>query len=213
MMNFPNKSCSEFVSELASAAPVPGGGGASALVGAIGTALGGMVASLTVGKKKYADVQEEIIALQNKCITIQEELLSLIDKDAEGFAPLAAAYGLPTETQEQRDHKAAVLEEEGVKACDIPLQIMGKCCEAIDAIEIFSEKGSRLAVSDAGVGALFCKSALEGASLNVFINTKALKNRDKARELNKTANDMLSAYSAKAQQIYEKVAGGLKNQE
>jgi formiminotetrahydrofolate cyclodeaminase len=90
---------------------------------------------------------------------------------------------------------------------------MGKCCEAIDAIEIFSEKGSRLAVSDAGVGALFCKAALEGASLNVFINTKALKNRDKARELNKTANDMLSAYSAKAQQIYEKVAGGLKNQE
>ena len=212
-MNFPEKSCVEFTEVLASSAPVPGGGGASALVGAIGTALGGMVASLTVGKKKYADVEEEIKSLQKTCLDIQRELLVLIDKDAEGFAPLAAAYGLPTATEEQKAHKAAVLEEEGVKACDIPLQIMAKCCEAIDAIEIFSIKGSRLAVSDAGVGALFCKAALEGASLNVFINTKALKDRDKANELNKRANDMLSAYSEKAETIYRKVADSLKNQE
>ncbi len=201
-MEFRTISCTEFAEVLASKEPVPGGGGASALVGAVGTALGGMVASLTIGKKKYADVEEELKELQNKCNAIRGELLALIDKDAEGFAPLAEAYRLPTETEEQKASKAEVLEAEGVKACSVPLAIMEKCCEAIDAIEIFAQKGSKLAVSDAGVGALFCKAALEGASLNVFINTKSLKNREKAAELNNRANEMLAQYGKKAENIY-----------
>ena len=212
-MHFPNRTCSEFTRELASSAPVPGGGGASALVGAIGTALGGMVASLTIGKKKYAGVEEEIRALQQTCLALQDELLDLIDRDAQGFAPLAAAYSLPSATPEEKAHKAAVLEEESVKACEVPLQIMARCCEAIEAMEVFAEKGSRLAVSDAGVGALLCKAALEGASLNVFINTKALRDRETAAALNRKANDMLAAYGARAQAVYTKVADSLKEQE
>jgi len=212
-MSFQDKNLVEFNAELASKAPVPGGGGASALVGAIGTALGGMVASLTIGKKKFIPVEEELKALQAQCLAIQSDLLALIDKDAEGFAPLAAAYSLPADTEEQKAHKAAVLEEEGVKACEVPLQIMAKCCEAIDAIAVFAEKGSRLALSDAGVGALFCKAALEGASLNVFINTKGLKNRDKAKELDTRANNMISEYSSKADSIYQAVAASLKVEE
>ena len=209
-MSFQDKTLVEFNEVLASKAAVPGGGGASALVGAVGTALGGMVASLTIGKKKFIPVEEELKALQAQCLKIQADLLELIDKDAEGFAPLAAAYSLPSGTEEEKAHKAAVLEEEGVKACDVPLQIMAKCCEAIDAIAIFAEKGSKLAVSDAGVGALFCKAALEGASLNVFINTKGLKNREKAHELDKRANDMITNYSGKADRIYQAVAASLK---
>ena len=89
------KTCEEFVEVLASNAPVPGGGGASALVGAIGMALGNMVGSLTVGKKKYADVQEDIIALKAKADALQKEFLTLIDRDAEMFEPLSRAYGLP----------------------------------------------------------------------------------------------------------------------
>ena len=94
-MDFAQASCTEFVTVLASNAPVPGGGGASALVGAIGTALGNMVGSLTVGKKKYADVEEEIIALKGKCDQLQKDLLDQIALDAKGFEPLAKAYGIP----------------------------------------------------------------------------------------------------------------------
>lgn len=212
-MNFKETSCTEFSNVLASSSPVPGGGGAAALVGAIGTALGGMVASLTIGKKKYADVEDELRYLQAKCDEIRKDLLELIDKDAEGFAPLADAYRLPANTEEEKAYKAQVLETESVNACMVPLAIMEKCCEAIDAIEIFSVKGSRLAVSDAGVGALFCKSALEGASLNVFINTKSLKNRENANELNCKAKEMLTAYGRKAEDIYCRVAQSLMKQE
>ena len=94
-MNITEKSCVEFVNALATKAPVPGGGGASALVGAIGTALGNMVGSLTVGKKKYADVEAEMQELKEKCDQLQSELLELVEKDAEVFAPLAQAYGRP----------------------------------------------------------------------------------------------------------------------
>ena len=94
-MDFAQASCTEFVTVLASNAPVPGGGGASALVAAIGTALGNMVGSLTVGKKKYADVEEEIISLKAKCDKLQADLLAQIELDAKGFEPLSKAYGIP----------------------------------------------------------------------------------------------------------------------
>ena len=109
-MKITDNSCAAFVSVLATKAPVPGGGGASALCGAIGTALGNMVGSLTVGKKKYAAVEPEIKAMQAQCDAIQAELLALVERDAEVFAPLAAAYGLPKDTEEQRAHKEAVME-------------------------------------------------------------------------------------------------------
>ena len=95
-------------------------------------------------------------------------------------------------------------------ACSVPMEIMERCCEAIDLIEVFAEKGSTLAISDAGVGATFCKAALEGASLNVFINTKSMKNREYADELNKKADEMLSVYTKKAEEIYQSVAARLR---
>ncbi len=203
-MDFAQASCTEFVTVLASNAPVPGGGGASALVGAIGTALGNMVGSLTVGKKKYADVEAEIIALKGKCDRLQKDLLDQIALDAKGFEPLAKAYGIPKDDP-NRDR---ILEEATMVACQVPMKIMELCCESLDAIAVFAEKGSRLAVSDAGCGAVCVKAALQAASLNVFINTKTLKNREAAEEMNKKCLDMLDKYGALADKIFETVKGG-----
>ncbi len=195
------ETCRKFVEVLASNAPAPGGGGAAALVGAVGTALGNMVGSLTVGKKKYAAVEEEIIALKAKCDQLQKDLLDLVKKDADGFEPLAKAYGIPKDDP-NRDE---ILEKATIEACAVPMEIMEKCCEALDCIRIFAEKGSRLAVSDAGCGAVCCKAALQSASLNVFINTKSMKTRDLAEEMNRKANEMLTKYCALADEIFDAV--------
>ena len=200
-VDFTQNSCREFVEVLASNAPVPGGGGAAALVGAIGTALGNMVGSLTVGKKKYAAVEAEIIALKAKCDDLQKQLLDQVPADAEGFEPLAKAYGIPKDDP----NRDKVLEEATIVACKVPMKIMELCCESIEAIAVFAAKGSRLAVSDAGCGAVCCKAALQSASLNVFINTKSLKNRELAGELNAKANGMLDKYCAMADEIFASV--------
>ena len=196
--------CREFVSVLASDAPAPGGGGAAALVGAIGTALGNMVGSLTVGKKKYADVEAEIIALKAKCDALQKDLLDQVEADEVNFLPLAKAYGIPKDDP----NRDKIMEEAPIIACSTPMKIMELCCEAIEAIAVFAAKGSRLAVSDAGCGAVCCKAALQAASLNVFINTKTLKNREVAEEMNAKCNAMMDKYCAIADEIFTTVKAG-----
>ena len=209
-MSFTTYTCEDFVEILSTKAPVPGGGGASALVGAIGTALGNMVGSLTVGKKKYADVEADIIALKEKADALQKDFLHLVEEDARVFEPLSKAYGMPKDTVEEKAEKARVMEIVLKDACSVPMEIMKKCCEAIDIIEEFAEKGSVIALSDAGVGAAFCKAALLGASLNVFINTKSMTNRDYAEALNREAEDMIATYSEKADTVFESVTNRLK---
>ena len=203
-MDMTMESCRRFVEVLASDAPAPGGGGAAALVGAIGTALGNMVGSLTVGKKKYADVEAEIIELKKKCDQLQTDLLDQVPADAEGFEPLSKAYGIPKDNPD-RDK---ILEEATIVACRVPVKIMELCCEALDAIAVFAAKGSRLAVSDAGCGAVCVKAALQAASLNVFINTKTLKDRALAEEMNAKCLSMLDKYGKLADEIFESVKAG-----
>lgn len=209
-MELKNFSCEDFVQVLASNEPFPGGGGASALVASIGTALGNMVGSLTVGKKKYADVEDEIILLKEKSDKLQQDFLNLISEDARMFEPLAKAYGLPRETDEEKAHKDKVMESALRDACVVPIAIMEKCCEAIDIINEFANKGTTLAISDAGIGAILCRSALMGASLNVFINTKTMKDREYAENLNKKTENMLNKYPAFAEEIFENVLKRLK---
>ncbi len=209
-MGFTEKSCEEFVEVLASKAPVPGGGGASALVAAIGTALGNMVGSLTVGKKKYADVEADIIALKEKATALQADFLRLVQADAEAFEPLSKAYGMPKETEEEKAEKARVMAIVLKDACAVPMEIMEKCCEAIDVIEEFAAKGSALAISDAGVGVVFCKAALLGASLNVFINTKSMADKEYAASLNEKADKMIADYTKKADEIFAAVNARLR---
>ena len=203
-MDMTQESCRKFVEVLASDAPAPGGGGAAALVGAIGTALGNMVGSLTVGKKKYADVQDEILALKARCDELQTQLLNQVEADEVNFLPLAKAYGIPKDDP----NRDKIMEEATIIAGSTPMTIMELGCQAIDCIAVFAEKGSRLAVSDAGCGAVCCKAALQAASLNVFINTKSLKNREVAEEMNRKANLMLNKYCQIADEIFTTVKAG-----
>ena len=206
-----NLSCEGFLEELASKAAAPGGGGASALVGAAGVALGSMVGSLTVGKKKYAAVEADIQALNARAEALRGELEALVQADAEAFAPLAAAYGLPKDTPEQAAHKAAVLEKALDAACAVPLQIMEKCAEGITLAEEYAAKGSVLAVSDAGCAATLCKAALQAASLNVFINTKLMADRSRADVLDARADSLLNEFVPRADAVFESVMQKLRN--
>ena len=199
------KSCREFVTVLASSAPAPGGGGAAALAAALGTALGNMVAALTVGKKKYADVEEELRGLMARCEQLQAELLDQVAADKEGFLPLARAYGMPKDDPARTE----VLEAATLTACAAPVRIMELCGQSLDIIKVMAEKGSRLAVSDAGCAAALVKGALEAASLNVFVNTRSLKDREKAAELNIHCLTMLDQYGGRADHIFARVKDDL----
>lgn len=203
---FTDKTIAEFMNELASNAPVPGGGGAAALVGAVGASLGDMVGELTAGKKKYADVEEDIQRLMKEAKEIKDEFLRLVDADAEAFAPLAAAYGIPKD-EPGRDE---IMEEALKNAAAVPMDIMRTCGRALDIIEEFAEKGSRLAVSDAGCAAACCKAAIRSASLNVFINTGMMKDRQHAESLDAEADALLAKYNSLADEIFDSVAGSLR---
>ena len=202
-MKMIEKTVTAFTEELASSAPVPGGGGASA----IGISLGDMVGELTTGKKKYADVEEDIQNLMKRAQALRVKLLAFVDGDAEAFAPLAKAYGIPKDDP-GRD---AVMENALRVACGVPMDILRACAEAIDIIEEFAAKGSRLAISDAGCGAILCKAAMQAASLNIYINTRSMKDRAYAQALEAEADALLSKYTQKADDIYGSVLAGIRS--
>ena len=206
-MKLIDKTVAAFTEELASPAPVPGGGGASALAAAIGVSLGDMVGELTVGKKKYADVEEEIQSLMARAQALRIRFLELVDADAAAFAPLAKAYGIPKEDP----NRAQIMEEALKTACSVPMDIMRACAEAIDIIEEFAAKGSKLAVSDAGCGAILCKAAMQAAALNVFINTKSMKDLSCRAALEEEADALLTKYTDLGDTIYESVANSLRS--
>jgi len=201
-----NSSCVQFVEELHSKAPVPGGGGASALVGAIGTALGGMVGNLTTGKKKYAEYEEDIQRIIAEAVALEKSLLEQIEGDARVFEPLSKAYSIPKDDPSRGEVMEAALRE----ACTVPMDIMRDCCKAIDLHTELAQKGSALAISDVGVGVLCLKSALMGASLNVFINTKSMVDREYATKLETEADGMLEKYCAIADETYASVIKRLR---
>ena len=209
-IDFTENSCRDFIDVLASSAPSPGGGGASALVGAIGVALGNMVGSLTVGKKRYTDVEEDIIRCKKEADEITKRLLELVAKDAEVFEPLSKAYSLPKSTPEELAKKEEVMAVVLKDACEVPLEIMKTCARGLDLMEEFAEKGSRIALSDAGVGATLLKSALQGASLNIYINTKSMKDRVLAQQLNGETDSLRKTYEKKADEIFENVCNEIR---
>lgn len=201
----------EFTDALSSRQPTPGGGGASALAGTLGTALGLMVGSLTVGKKKYADVEEDVKTVMGRLEQMQKRLLELADEDARVFAPLAAAYGLPTDTEEAKAHKAEVMAKCLLDASLVPVEIMKQASAALALLEEMEEKGSVMAVSDVGVAVQFLRTALTGAIMNVYINTKSMKDRELADRLNREAGDMLNQGVEKADAIYGRILKRLAN--
>ena len=210
-MEMMERTCSQFLAELASKAPTPGGGGTAALVGAAGAALGNMVGNLTTGKKKYAAVEEKIQALNAKAETLRKELEALVQEDAEAFAPLAAAYGLPKDTPEQAADKERVMETALTRAALVPIKIMQKCLEGITLAYSYAVDGSTMAISDAGCAAVLCKAALQAASLNVFVNTKLMTNREFATALEHTAEQLLDAGTSYADEAFHYVNEKLRS--
>ena len=200
-MSFCDYSCKNFTDELSTKAPVPGGGGASALVGSVGVALGSMVGNLTTGKKKYAEYEEDIQHILSQTAVLKDHILGLADEDAKVFEPLSKAYGIPKDDP-TRD---TVMEQALREASRVPMEIMKDCCKAIELHDELSVKGSALAISDVGVGVVCCKAALKGASLNVFINTKSMKDREYAEKLNAEADTMLEKYCPLADEIFDRV--------
>ena len=194
-----------FAAALASGDPVPGGGGASALCAAVAAALGGMVTSLTIGKKKYAAVEGEMLALREELAELRVSLLELVELDALAFAPLAAAYRMPVETEQQRAEKEISLEAALNGASGPPLEIMRLCARVAAIIWPLAQKGSRLAVSDAGAAAALCAAAMRAASLNVYINAAAMKDARAARTLIDEADALLESGAALADSVYESV--------
>ena len=198
-----NKSVTEFTQALASKAAVPGGGGASALVGAIGIALGDMVGELTVGKKKYADVEEDVKALMVRAQELRVKLLDCVNKDAEAFEPLSRAYGIPKDDPTRDEVMEKCLRD----AAAAPLEILDLCCEAIDLQREFADKGSVLAISDAATGVVFCWSAMYGAAVNVKVNTKSMKDRAYAEKINAHVDEQMAKYRPLAEKVYQDVYG------
>ena len=199
-----------WIETLASKAPVPGGGGASALGGALASALGQMVSNLTIGKKRYADVETEVKEICEHLEKIQKDLLDLADQDAEVFAPLARAYSLPTNTEEERATKDWEMEKNLLEASLVPLQMMGKAIKVLKDLDVLEEKGSKMAVSDVGVASQFARSAVTGAVMNIYINTRSMKDREKAEELNREADALLRDGIYLADQIYGRVQEKLR---
>jgi len=198
-MELHNKSIDEFTGLIASKAPFPGGGGASAAVAAIGIALGDMVGELTVGKKIYADVEDEIKEIMNKAQALRLKFLELINKDAEDFEPLSKAYAIPKDDP----NRDAEMERCLRLAANARLEIFDLCCEAIKLFMPLATKGSKLAISDAATGVVFCWAAMYGAAVNVKVNTKLMKDREYAEAINKHVDDAMKEHWPIAEETYE----------
>ena len=195
----------KFLEELSSSAPVPGGGGASALIGAIGCALCSMVANLTMGKKKYAQYQERIDDLLPFLEKMRVQLMEDIKMDADAFYPLSQAYSIPKDAPE-RDK---IMEEALLTASNAPMKIVEDVSKLVPVLEELEIIGSRLAISDVAVAAAACSAALKGAVMNICINTKSMKNREVADAMNQQAKDLVADGTKRCDAVYEKIAGGM----
>lgn len=188
----------EFLDVLSSSSPTPGGGGASALAGAIGVSLGHMVGALTSGKKKYENVQGEIEILLKQAEELTRSLTDCIEKDADAFAPLARCYALPKDTPGRDRIMEGCLQQ----AASVPLRIMQLAAQAIEIQREFAIVGSPLVVSDAATGVALCRASLMGALVNVKVNTKLMKDRCYADMVNAEAETLADQYCKLSEEIF-----------
>ena len=192
-----------FIDELASAAPTPGGGGASAYAGALAAALASMVGNLTLGKKTYADVEDEVRASLARLDALRARLVALVDEDARAFEPLAAAYRLPKATPEEQAAKNAALQQALVGASDVPLAIMRAVADVVDEADYLAHHGSKMARSDAGVAAAFARAASDGASLNIFINAASMDDAAQAARYRGEAESLAARTCERCDELFD----------
>lgn len=192
-----------FLEKLQSKAPTPGGGGASALAGAQGVCLGMMVGNLTTSKKKYEAFEPRLRVLMEKLEAIKRDFLFLAEEDERVFSALAKTYALP------KEQRAEAMEPCLEEASLVPIRVMEKACEALQYLRELGEHGSRLALSDVGVGVQFLQTAISGAVMNVYINTRFMQDRERAAELNGMAGKLLDDGTHQVYEIYQKVEAEL----
>ncbi len=191
----------QFAQALASKAPVPGGGGAAALAGALASALSSMVCELTFGKKRYAQYEEDLRRIADRASELRLELLCLIDEDAAAFEPLSRAYSIPKDDPERGE----VMERALRTACRPPMGIAKRCCEVVELLFELAGKGSAVAVSDVGVGAQLARAALLSAGLNLRINLKSMADREYAGAITGELDAMEAKYVPMADEAYAAV--------
>ena len=181
-----------FIDTVASSAPAPGGGSVSAVAGSLAGALGAMVCRLTIGKKQYAEVQERMSELLKKTDTLKEELNTLVKKDADSFDAVMAAMKLPKDTDEQKQKRQEEIQQATIVATKIPLEVMRHSLETIKLAAEIAEIGNVNSVSDAGVGALMGRTAVEGAYYNVMINLPGIEDREIVDKIKTEAESILA---------------------
>ncbi|MGJ0507190.1 MAG: methenyltetrahydrofolate cyclohydrolase [Methylocystis sp.] len=206
-MSAKTETIGKFLDELASDAPTPGGGGAAALSGAMGAALVSMVCNLTIGKKNYEAVSEDLKKTLARAEALREELTRGIDEDVVAFNTLMGAYGLPRATDDEKAARSAAIQDALKTATLAPLATCKVCYEVIALSKEAADKGNLNVISDAGVAVLAANAGLRSCALNVFINAKSIKDRDFAEKQLAEVNALLAKASAETEAVYEVVRG------
>ena len=204
-----DQSIQVFLNELASKASTPGGGSAAAIMGAMGAALVSMVCNLTIGKKNYAEVEEELKSVLARAEAVRERLTDMIRADIEVFDQVMGAYGLPKDTEEQKAARSHAIQVALKAATEVPLDCARACLEIIKLSQIVAEKGNLNVISDAGVGALAAYAALRSAALNVYINAKGIKDEAFAKARLAELEKILEGTDTLTESIYQRVSGKL----
>ena len=202
-----NNTIAKFLDELASEQPTPGGGGAAAIMGAVGAALVSMVANLTIGKKNYEAFDAELKATNAEAEKVRAELTAAIDEDVVAFNAVMGAYGLPRGTDEEKAARAAAIQAALKQATDAPLRAVKACHEVIKLSAVVADKGNVNVISDAGVAVLAANAGLRSAALNVYINAKSIKDREFAEIRLGEVNALTDLAALKTEEVYAVVRG------
>ncbi len=201
-MDYTEKTCRDFVESVGSSKPIPGGGSVAALVGALGASLSTMVASLTIGKKKYIGVEFEMQKNIDEIYQIQNELLDLVQQDIDNFEPLAQLYKKKASTPEEKAALKEAKQNALYEACLVPMEIIKKCGRAIELAQEFATKGNKVVIADSGSSAVLCKAAMQAASFNIYINTNMMKDKELAKKINGECTARIVYYGALADAVF-----------
>jgi formiminotetrahydrofolate cyclodeaminase len=197
----------QFLEALASQSATPGGGSAAAIIGAMGAALVSMVCNLTIGKKKYAEVEGEMKDVLAKADTLRKQLIGMIEDDVKAFDAVMGAYGLPKETDADKAKRDSAIQAALKQATDVPMACARAARQVIDIAAIASDKGNLNVISDAGVGVLAGYAALRSAALNVFTNARMITDKTFAEAKLKELNQLLAGAEGVTEKAYGVVKG------
>jgi len=199
----------EFLSELASSSPAPGGGSVAALAGGLGAALSSMVCNLTIGKEKYADVQDEIKKVLKKSEALRKKLTVLIDKDTEAFNDVMKALKMPKETEEQKNKRSKAIQEGYKVAASVPLETARTCEEILDVAVVVAKKGNQSSITDAAISAIMAKAGAESAILNVKINLGSIKDEKFVKKVSSEIDELQKNTESKTKDILKIVENAM----